>query len=108
MFKVTESGRILLTRGDTAYINVVVADDAGDYTPQDGDQIKLTVKKSTADAEVLIQKTVSDGLVKIEPKDTESLDYGTYVYDCQLTTAAGDVYTFIPPTDFVLQEEVTY
>ena len=108
MFRVTESGRILLTRGDTAYINVVVADDAGDYTPQDGDQIKLTVKRSTADKDTLIQKTVSDGVVKIEPKDTETLDYGTYVYDCQLTTAAGDVYTFIPPTDFVLQEEVTY
>ncbi|WP_278502845.1 hypothetical protein [Mitsuokella multacida] len=104
MFRVTESGRILLTRGDTAYINVVT----DDYTPQDGDQIKLTVKRSTADKDTLIQKTVSDGVVKIEPKDTETLDYGTYVYDCQLTTAAGDVYTFIPPTDFVLQEEVTY
>lgn len=104
MFRVTESGRILLTRGDTAYINVVT----DDYTPQDGDQIKLTVKRSTADKDTLIQKTVSDGVVKIEPKDTEALDYGTYVYDCQLTTAAGDVYTFIPPTDFVLQEEVTY
>lgn len=104
MFRVTESGRILLTRGDTAYINVVT----DDYTPQDGDQIKLTVKRSTADKDTLIQKMVSDGVVKIEPKDTETLDYGTYVYDCQLTTAAGDVYTFIPPTDFVLQEEVTY
>lgn len=104
MFRVTESGRILLTRGDTAYINVVT----DDYTPQDGDQIKLTVKRSTAEKDTLIQKTVSDGVVKIEPKDTETLDYGTYVYDCQLTTAAGDVYTFIPPTDFVLQEEVTY
>lgn len=104
MFRVTESGRILLTRGDTAYINVVT----DDYTPQDGDQITLTVKRSTADKDAIIQKTVSDGSVKIEPKDTETLDYGTYVYDCQLTTAAGDVYTFIPPTDFVLQEEVTY
>ena len=104
MFRVTESGRILLTRGDTAYINVVT----DDYTPQDGDQIKLTVKRSTADKDTLIQKTVLDGVCKIEPKDTETLDYGTYVYDCQLTTAAGDVYTFIPPTDFVLQEEVTY
>ena len=42
-----------------------------------------------------------------EPKDTKDLEYGSYRYDVELITKAGDVFTVIAPTSFKLTSEVT-
>jgi len=42
----------------------------------------------------------------ISPEDTENLEVTSYVYDIQLETGSGDVYTFLNG-DFVLTDEVT-
>lgn len=45
----------------------------------------------------------SDGTIRLTRGDTA----GKYLYDVELTTASGDVYTVIVPTTFEVLKEVT-
>lgn len=97
----------MITRGDTASFGITIKDASGtEYTPQTGDIVTFTVKKSTKKEEALIQKTGVS--IALEHDDTAELKYGTYVYDVQLEYANGDIDTFIGPADFVITEEVTW
>lgn len=109
MLKVNTDGSIELTRGDTARLTVNITDDAGqNYEPQEGDTLTLTVKTTVKDSEFLFQKTVTgSNLIHIEPTDTAGLDFNTYVYDVELATKNGDVYTIISKNKFKILEEVT-
>lgn len=107
MFRIDDSNVITLTRGDTCAFDVEIKTDSGaTYTPQEGDVITFTVKKDTKTADVIIQKTGST--IVLNPADTRSLKYGSYLYDVTLTTISEAVYTIIPPTEFVLAEEVNW
>ena len=81
---------------------------------EDGDRVYFTVKESAEKEDKLIQKIAtefSDGVayIPIFPRDTKPLKFKRkYVYDVQLTTASGDVFTIIQPSKFVVTEEVTY
>lgn len=109
MLKVTSSGEIQLTRGDTAWLSVDIADDEGNaYEIQSDDVLTLTVKKNYEDTEPLIEKQVTGtALFHIKPEDTAGLAFGKYKYDVQVETAAGDVYTVIADKTFVLGKEVS-
>ena len=100
---------LIITRGDTGILNLDLKQHNGEqYTVAEGDNCVLTVKRSVNNAEVLFQKELTDGQFIIEPSDTENLDYGTYKYDVQLTTADGKVDTVITPADFKVETEVTW
>lgn len=89
MFKVINN-KVYLTRGDSATLPLDVADKNGNaYAVQSDDAVVLTVKKTTADMAYLIQKRLNNGTFSFIPTDTESWDYGDYVYDVQLTMANG-------------------
>lgn len=110
MLNVSSNGSIQLTRGDTARfsvsINNVVSDE--DYVIKNEDQLTLSIKKRITDENPCVSKTViGSSNFTIEPSDTSGLDFGNYIYDVQLTTESGDVYTVIPPTTFELLKEVT-
>lgn len=110
MFNV-KGTRITLTRGDSARLQVSLTNetDGTEYTLADGDVLAMTLKASAEDAASLFRITADkDSTFSIHPADTNGLDFGTYVYDVQLTTAAGDVYTVIPPSTFNLEEEVSW
>ncbi|KMO86060.1 hypothetical protein AB840_09960 [Megasphaera cerevisiae DSM 20462] len=108
MFKVINN-KVYLTRGDSAPLPLDVADkDGNPYTPQSDDVVVLTVKKTTADTAYLTQKHLVDGVFSFIPTDTESWDYGDYVYDVQLTMANGYTDTIIQPSLFRIMEEVTF
>lgn len=79
-------------RGDLfAFPLTVILDDANG--PTDADFIWFTVKKYYEDTEVIFQKTLQDGniirvneghyVIRIEPEDTETLDFGQYDFDIQ-------------------------
>ena len=111
MLMVDDEYKIQLTRGDTARFRVDIVNDidGSNYELEDGDVLRFTMKKSVNDKDCLIQKEItSDNLVHIEPDDTKSLQCSKYVYDVELTTKNGDVYTVIPPTNFTLLKEVTW
>lgn len=109
MLLVTSSGEISLTRGDTARLTVSVTNDNDEpYVIQAGDTLTLSVKRSIKDTEFAFQKKIIGGdTFYIEPEDTDSLDFGKYKYDVEITTENGEVYTVIPPTVFKILEEVT-
>lgn len=110
MLKVFDDNNIELTRGDTARLAVTVTDDdtGEEYDIQSTDVLTLSIKKKTKDSEALVSKSVEGSNVfRIEPKDTSELKFGSYVYDVQINTADGDVYTVIPPSEFKIGEEVT-
>lgn len=111
MLHVSKSGKIQLTRGDTARLNVSIKDTTLDeeYRIAEDDELTLTVKKTVLSQEPTVQKTVTgSSSFTIDPADTAGLPYGAYMYDVQLTTADGDVYTVIGPSLFELTPEVTF
>lgn len=99
---------IFLTRGDTAKIALSITSAGSAAYDSTKDRVVLTVKKSTTDKEKILQKTAVNDVITISHADTRNLEYGDYVYDIQLTTAAGDVYTVITPHRFRIEEEVNF
>ncbi|MBQ9621207.1 MAG: hypothetical protein IJR41_04650 [Atopobiaceae bacterium] len=83
--------------------------DGTQYEREEGDQLVLTVKRDANTEEALIQLSAdADCTFYFTPSATDGMDYGTYKYDIQLTTAQGEVYTVIPVSTFVVMEEVTW
>lgn len=105
---------IFLTRGDSAALVFNLTDEETGETRklEEGDRVVLTVKKSAEDSTSVFQRELGeDGVFAIKPGDTASAAFGDYIYDVQLTTAGGDVYTVIDPenydTTFTIGEEVS-
>jgi hypothetical protein len=110
MLYVNADNTIKLTRGDTAYLDITVTEDStGEpYVMKAGDKLTMTVKKTCKDSECYFSKTVEDStLIVIEPVDTARLAFGNYMYDVQLDTSAGEVFTVIEPACFTIMPEVT-
>lgn len=90
MFDIKRNNVITMTRGDTAHIEIKCG-----YELQDGDEVVMTIKKRLKDTDpVLSIKPIKDWIFELEPDDTIDL-LGNYVYDVQLTTAEGEVYTLV-------------
>ena len=108
MFKINKkTNKILLTKGDNASFKVNIIEANGQIRQLfDDDVITLTVRK-TANSDVAFTKTAENGVINIVPTDTKSLAAGTYVYDIQLTTFGGNIYTVIPISYFEIEQEVT-
>lgn len=111
-----KNGRIMLTRGDSAYITVALkAQDGAAYTMQAGDKLTLTVRKQAVDTSSVLLQTESDSTqLHLLPAQTKQLTAGKYSYDIQLSTASGDVYTVVGAADtntslsnFTILPEVT-
>lgn len=102
---------IRLTRGDTARISVPITNDltGTSYDMSPSDKLTITIKKRETDAQAVMTKTViGTNSFHIVPSDTSNLAFGPYVYDVQLETESGDIYTVIVPTMFELLREVTW
>ena len=114
---VIKSNRDLwITRGDDAYLDLELRQQVFPYDIYEfskGDSAVLTVRKSReSDVDennpILIQLPLIDGRFHISPDDTESLDFGNYTYDVQITFANGMINTVIGPNVFRILPEVTY
>ena len=107
-FKV-KNNTIYLTRGDTFKAQVTISNPDGSvYTPVEGDTIRFALKENVEDEECLILRDIpiDTMLLVINPEDTKGLEFGSYVYDVQLTKANGDVDTFITASKFKITAEV--
>lgn len=99
--------KIILTKGDNAEIIVSIKDVNGEDREIYGDDvITLTVRKSVNSA-IAVAKTAEKGIISFTPDDTNHLPPGSYVYDVQLKTGAGKIYTIIPKSSFILEQEIT-
>lgn len=100
---------ITLTRGDSFAADIGIFQPNGEpYVPSEGDQIRFAMKKAIKDEKVLILKEIPIDTLRLilDPEDTKHLEFGTYVYDIQLTKASGEVDTFITKSNLTLTEEV--
>lgn len=107
-FKVRKN-TIFLTRGDTFKAMLTINNPDGSvYTPVEGDKIRFALKENVEDEECLILRDIpiDTMLLILYPEDTKSLEFGSYVYDIQLTKANGDVDTFITASKLKLTAEV--
>lgn len=100
---------LFMTRGDSESLSVSCTN----YQFGPGDVIEFTVKvDENASSSILYKKVTSfvDGVayINIDPTDTNTLKFGEYVYDVQLTSKNGAVNTIIRPHTFEIGSEVTY
>lgn len=110
MFYVDCDKSLHLTRGDTARITVDIFNDITNekYEVKENDVVVLSVKKSVYDEEYCFQKKEKgNSSFKILPEDTNGLQFGKYIYDVQISTEQGDVYTVIQPSIFEVMKEVS-
>lgn len=109
MFRVVNNN-ITLIRGDSARISLSIQNaDGSEYTVLPTDSVTMMVRK-TPTSEVVISKTLDNGLLTITPADTENLPFGSYVYDIQIVHGADNGWTdtIIPIHRFDVLQEVTY
>lgn len=109
--------RISITRGDSAQITLTIRDRLTGklFVPGPDDRLTFTVKRAVTDTEVLITKTLDNGIVRREqecllllvPEDTARLPFGAYRYDVELVLTSGYTDTVIPPSPFIVTGEVT-
>lgn len=107
MLYIDDDQNITLTRGDSATFGLTVKQNTSSYDFSN-DTVKFTVKKNVNTEDILFQKTFVGGVINLTPSDTNDLKYGTYYYDVQLTTQSDGVYTVIPPSKFIVAQEVTF
>lgn len=114
-----ETEAIYLTRGDDAALDVTLKDASGSaYTMQAGDTLTLTVRRTPADADVVLTVTSGSTRLLISHDDTATAQVGAYSADIQLLSG-GQRLTIWPALDgrarsteanfknFVLMPEVT-
>lgn len=99
---------LTMTRGDSECLEVTISG----YELQPGDKLEMTVRLYVG-GRVLLHKEITEfednaANIPIWPEDTQSLNFGKYVYDLQLTFAGGTVKTIVKPSRFTVAQEVTY
>lgn len=103
---------IAMINGDSETITVAAVDTNGDpLLLTAGDKITFTVKKSTYESNVAIQKVITEfvngeAIIELAAADTINLS-GGYFYDIQLDRADGTVTTIVKPSSLTVQRGVT-
>ena len=106
MFEIKDN-QITLTRGDSAKMLIELTQaDGTEYPMQKGDVLTFTLRKKVESTGKLIEKIFNEKHIEFIPEDTVDLDFGNYVYDVVLTTSAGEVYTVVSVSNFVIAKEV--
>ncbi len=103
-----------IVRGDTGAFKFQRLNSGGEPITSIPDEMFFTVKKSFSFNAYVLQKKLSDMMLgedncwhfTIEPSDTATLDYGTYVYDIEVTT--GEYVQTIAKGKLVIEEESTW
>jgi hypothetical protein len=113
----TAGNRIELFRGDTYDAEITVYDEDDNAENITGSSIIFTLRESVEEGVTLQKKNTAAGggsdeiedydlnngkfRLHILPADTVSLEPGEYVYDIEVTTSTGRVYTIVIDRFFV-------
>lgn len=107
---------ITMTRGDTLKVTIDLTQDGEPYIPVDGDVIRFAVKSPKmycdkgefvdVEPRILREVPIDTMTLVLDPEDTKDMEFGTYVYDMEITFADGTVDTFITESKFRLKPEV--
>lgn len=109
MLNIDRWQNIMLTRGDTAYIDVTELKnkDGTTYTFVASDMVYFRLKgpemiEKQLDIDLLNNKAT----LTLEPEDTEALNFTSYKYEMELVTSIGEHFTFIADRNFVIGLEL--
>ena len=98
---------LVLTKGDTLYLKVVLEyNSGGTYILSEGDGLEFGIT-SYDGKKVLVQKDIdtSNALLKLKPSDTDSLTPDLpYLYGVRVVKANGDIFTVVSGTLKLLKE----
>ena len=106
---IKSNGTINLTRGDTFYLKLRLTDLDGEPVQlTEGCRVRFALKEDYDSDVILVEKEIpiNTMILRLTPSDTKILNFGTYVYDIQVTLENGDVDTVIPRKLFNVLEEV--
>ena len=108
MFEI-KKGVIKITRGDAVSLRVNLRNrtTATEYTMQENDTLIMTVRKS-AKSDVLMQVRSSTEVLYISSNDSKKLTVGSCVYDIELKTASGEVFTVVGLDDSGNKNMIVY
>lgn len=107
MFEI-ENKIIKITKGDSAAIKCNLKNaDGSDYIMKSGDKLTMTVRKKAGESILMAVESTSN-ILDLTPTDTNKLVAGQCVYDIQLTTSVGDVFTIAGLTDKIYTNMVVY
>lgn len=100
MLHIDSNNNISITRGDTGIFTISLVDKDGEpYIPAEGSSIRFAMSKKygSTQGDLLIEKDIpiDTMTLELEPNDTKHLNFGSYLYDIQLTDEAGRVSTVV-------------
>ena len=103
---------IYLTRGDSGYIDFDLVDEAGNPIVVDENAtVRCHVRKAPNGGDLLFDGQIeivdNKATWPIVPENTKTAALDEYVWDAQIEFSNGDVFTFVPSSDFKLMPEVT-
>lgn len=99
---------IKMTKGDSASLKVDLKKSNGsDYVMQSGDTLTMTVRKVIGSS-ILMQIVSETNTINISPLDSKNLSVGSCVYDIELKTASGDVFTVIGLGENMTKNMIVY
>lgn len=88
---------IVMIRGDTGTLNIALKLDGTQYAISSTDKAAFSLKADFSATAYILQKSIpTTGKIKFTHDDTNDLGAGSYVWDIQVTTASGDVFTVGP------------
>jgi len=103
MFKIDGKQNIYISQGDSAICDISIVSPNFPYNSYEmaaGDKLVFTVRSSpkqlNSEELPLIQKTLTEPCLILEPNDTANIEFGEYYYDVKLLFADGNVNTIIP------------
>ena len=106
MLKV-QGNKIYLTRGDTAFLDIILKDETGNpYTLNEGDILKFRLKENILGNTLLLEKALNQNTLELTPPDTSGLDFGLYRYEIELIKSGGEHFTVIENEPFTVGIEL--
>ena len=114
---IIEGTNMSMIRGDTESITIIMKNNYGEKIDfESGDIVYFTVKSDTKSDTKILQKVVTtfvDGNAEIflSSNDTKDLPkyFSVFYYDVQINKISdGSITTIIPPSKFIIQDEITY
>lgn len=104
---------ISITRGDSAYLSLNIRDKLH-HPIELGDQdiLHIQVREKPNGGTILFDGTVETEVDNsltwhIHPEDTKQAPKNAYFWDAQIEYSNGDIFTWIPVSNFILLPEVT-
>lgn len=103
---------IVLTRGDSAYLDIKIYDkNKNPIILGEEDIVKCTIRDPESPNHALFAAKfvyTEDAITwHIYPEDTQGAQIKDYVYDMEVEFSNGDVFTFIPLSKFTLLSDST-